>query len=287
MDNPALVATLTNDMGFLQKLDEAVTSHNSLLCVGLDPDPAKLPAAVSSSQTPLFDFNKPIIDATADLICAFKPNSAFYEAKGAAGIEQLKQTCDYITQHHPDIPIILDCKRGDIGNTNQHYVDFAFGYLGVDAVTVQPYQGRAALQPFLNQADKGIIVLCRTSNDGSGEFQDLETGGKALYMQVAENVAKDWNANGNCLLVVGATYPAELRKVRDIVGDDMVLLVPGLGAQGGDTRAVLQAGLNQAKKGLIINSSRGIIYASEGEDFAAAAKAAATSLRDEINSYRS
>jgi orotidine-5'-phosphate decarboxylase len=231
------------------------------------------------------EFNKAVIDATADLVCAFKPNSAFYEARGAAGIGELKQTCDYIRQHYPAIPIILDFKRGDIGNTNEHYAAFAFDYLGVDAVTVQPYQGQAAVQSFLNRKDKGIIVLCKTSNEGSGEFQDLETDGGKLYLKVAEQVAQSWNVSGNCLLVVGATYPQELADVRKIVGD-LTLLVPGVGAQGGDVEATLKAGLNADGRGLIINSARAILYASNGDDFAEAARQAATATRDEINQYR-
>jgi orotidine-5'-phosphate decarboxylase len=272
-------------MDFLQKLDAAVDKNDSLLCVGLDPDIAKLPAAARDAAAPLFAFNKAIIDATADLVCAFKPNSAFYEGRGAAGIEELKQTCDYLRDKYPDIPVILDFKRGDIGNTNEHYAAFAFEYLGVDAVTVQPYQGRAAVQPFLDRTDKGVIILCKTSNEGSGEFQDLETGGGKLYMQVAARVAKEWNANGNCLLVVGATYPEELAGVRGLVGD-MTLLVPGIGAQGGDVEATLRAGLDGRGRGLIINSSRAILYASSGDDFADAARQAATKARDEINRYR-
>lgn len=272
-------------MGFLQKLDEAVTKNDSLLCVGLDPDTSKLPEPFRGSNDPLFGFNKAIIDATADLVCAFKPNSAFYEARGADGIYELKKTCDYVKEYYPDIPIILDFKRGDIGNTNDNYVKFAFDYLGVDAVTIQPYQGRTALQPFLDRKDKGIIVLCKMSNEGSGEFQDLEAGGAKLYLQVAGNVAKDWNSNGNCLLVVGATYPEELAEVRSRVGD-MTILVPGVGAQGGDIEATLKAGLNSAGGGLIINSSRAILYASGGDDFADAAHAAAAKTREDINSYR-
>lgn len=272
-------------MDFLQKLDAAVTKNNSLLCVGLDPDTDKLPASLRGSGTPLFDFNKAIIEATADLACAFKPNSAFYEGHGTAGIEQLKQTCDYLREQHPDIPIILDFKRGDIGNTNEHYAAYAFDYLGVDAITIQPYQGQKAVQPFLDKAGKGIIVLCKTSNDGSGEFQDLSINGRKLYLEVAERVAKDWNANGNCLLVVGATYPQELAEVRKLV-DEMVLLVPGIGAQGGDVEATVKAGVNSAGRGLIINSARAILYASSGDDFSVAAKQAATAARDEINNYR-
>src|SRR5665213_1864741 len=270
-------------MNFHTKLSTAWANNNSLLCVGLDTDLAKLPAHVRQSKTPLFDFNKAIIDATADLVCAFKPNSAFYEATGAAGIEQLKQTCDYINQNYPGIPIILDFKRGDIGNTNGLYAQFAFDYLGADAVTVHPWSGREGMQPFLDHKDKGIIVWCKGSNPGSGEFQDLEVNDRKLYLQVAENVAKEWNVNGNCLLVVGATYPDELAEVRKVAGDDMVFLVPGVGAQGGDIEATVKAGLNTKGIGLIINSSRAILYASDGEDFAEAARQAAVQARDKIN----
>lgn len=273
-------------MGFLQKLDKAVTRNDSLLCVGLDPDFDKLPAGIKDSQTPLFDFNKAIIDATAELACAFKPNTAFYESRGAEGIEELKQTCDYIRDKYPYIPIIIDLKRADIGNTNKHYAIFAFDYLGADAITVHPWLGREAVQPFLDYKDKGIIVLCRTSNDGAGEFQDMQSDRLPLYMHVAKNVAKKWNTNRNCLLVVGATYPEEIGRVRRMVGDDMVFLVPGLGAQGGDAEAVIQAGVNRAGRGLIINSARAILYASDGDDFAEAARESARATKESINRYR-
>lgn len=273
-------------MDFKRKLAAGWAKNNSLLCVGLDPNIDKLPSHLKGDKTPFFTFNKAIIDATADMVCAFKPNSAFYEARGAAGIEELKQTCYYIKQNYPDIPVILDFKRGDIGNTNNHYTKFAFDYLQVDAVTVQPYQGRQAVQPFLDCNDKGIIVLCRTSNPGAGELQDLTISDRKLYLQVAENVAKSWNTNGNCLLVVGATAPEEMAEIRRLVGDDMVFLVPGIGAQGGDTEAAVKGGVNSKGSGLIISSSRAILYASSGEDFAEAARQAAGKAKDEINSYR-
>jgi orotidine-5'-phosphate decarboxylase len=269
-------------MDFKQKLSARWAKSNSLLCVGLDSDMSKLPASVKDKPSPYFLFNQAIIDATADLVCAYKPNSAFYEARGVAGIEELKLTCDYIREKYSDIPIILDFKRGDIGNTNNQYADFAFKYLGADAITVQPYQGREAIQAFLDYKDKGIIVLCRTSNEGAGEFQDLTVNDQPLYLQVAKNVATDWNANGNCLLVVGATVPDELAAVRAAVGDDLTILVPGIGAQGGDLEATLKAGGDN----LIINSARDIIYASSSEDFAGVARAHALKVRDEINSYR-
>lgn len=262
-------------MDFLDRLRAAQAKNHSLLCVGLDPDFDKLPERFSQSPAPLADFNCEIIDVTADLVCAFKPNSAFYESRGATGMEELKRTCDYLHEKQPELPIILDFKRGDIGSTNEHYAKFAFEYLGVDAVTLHPYQGREAVQPFLDYKDKGIIILCRMSNPGANEFQNLPAGDRPLYQQVAENVAKDWNANGNCLLVVGATAPQELAEVRRLVGADMFLLVPGIGAQGGDIEATLLAG----GQNLIINSSRAIIYADDPRQ-------AATATRDAINQYR-
>ncbi len=273
-------------MDFKRKLAASWVKNNSLLSVGLDPNMDMLPAHLRGDKTPFFTFNKTIIDAVADLVCAFKPNSAFYEARGANGIAELKQTCDYIQDKYPKIPIILDFKRGDIGNTNDHYNKFAFDYLQVDAVTVQPYQGRQAVQPFLDRKDKGIMVLCRTSNPGSEEFQDLQVAGHKLYLQVAQNVVDYWNANNNCQLVVGATDPQAMAEIRELAGDEMVFLVPGLGAQGGEPGPTVKAGLNKAGTGLIINSSREIIYSSDGQDFAMAARAKAQESRDAINKYR-
>jgi orotidine-5'-phosphate decarboxylase len=273
-------------MDFKRKLAASWAKNDSLLCVGLDPNMDKLPQHLRRSQTPFFDFGKAIVDATANLVCAFKPNSAFYESLGAAGIEQLKQTCDYIREKYPELPVILDFKRGDIDTTNSHYDKFAFEYLAVDAVTVQPYEGHTAFQPFLDRKDKGIIVLCRMSNKGSDEFQDMLVDGRKLYVHVAEHVRDKWNTNGNCLLVVGATYPAEMAEIRQLVGDKMTFLVPGFGAQGGDIEATIKGGITSRGDGLIINSSRAIIYASDGEDFAEAARQQAIVSRDEINKYR-
>lgn len=273
-------------MTFDSKLAKAVGANDSLVCVGLDPELGKLPVHIASQAEPLFAFNKEIIDSTADLVCAYKPNSAFYEAYGADGISQLKKTTDYIGNKYPHIPILLDSKRADIGNTNEGYVTHSFDYLGVDAVTLHPYLGQEALKPFLERDDKGCIILCRTSNPGAGEFQDLQVDGKPLYQHVARQVAQRWNKNSNCLLVVGATYPGEMRIVREIAGSDITFLVPGIGAQGGDLEAVMTAGINADRTGLIISSSRGIIYAGEGEDFAAGARQAAQELRDEINKFR-
>lgn len=245
-------------MNFQKKLDKIVKKNNSLLCLGLDQGE--------------FEFNKNIIEQTYDLVCAYKPNFAFYEALGVKGWANLKKTVEYLRQKYPEIVTIADAKRADIGNTNAGYVKSIFDDLGFDAVTVNPYFGREALQPFLDKKDKGIIILCKTSNPGSGEFQDF------IWERVATNVAREWNKNDNCLLVVGATYPEELAKIRQIVGE-MTLLVPGVGAQGGDVAKTLRAGLNSNQAGMIINSSRGIIFADNP-------RAEAQKLKDEINKYR-
>lgn len=273
-------------MDFLTKLEAAITKNNTLLCVGLDPNLELLPQHLRDQSQPYYKFNKAIIDATAEYVCAYKPNSAFYEARGATGIEELKLTCDYIAETQPDIPIILDFKRGDIGSTNDQYAQFAFDYLGADAITISPYLGRDAVQPFLDRKDKGIIVLARTSNRGSGEFQDIATDSGKLFQKVVANVMNDWNENNNCLLVVGATQPDELGEVRQAVGDKLTLLVPGVGAQGGDIETTVKAGQNSVGRGMIINSARDIIYASDGQDFAQAAAARAAEVRNEINKYR-
>jgi orotidine-5'-phosphate decarboxylase len=272
-------------MNFIEKLDSAILKSNSLLCVGLDSAIEKLPAHLKGKENAIFEFNKAIIDATHDLVCAYKPNSAFYEALGAKGIEQLKMTMDFINEKYPHIVTILDAKRADIGNTNDGYVKFAYDYLKADAITLHPYLGSEALKPFLDRKDKGAIILCRTSNPGAGEFQDLQPAGEKMYRIVASKVANNWNKNGNCMLVVGATYPEEMKEIRAIVGD-MPLLVPGVGAQGGDVEKTVKAGINSKHSGMVINSSRGIIFAGNGLDFAEKARAEAIKTRDEINKYR-
>jgi orotidine-5'-phosphate decarboxylase len=273
-------------MTFQQKLDTIVQKNNSLLCIGLDSDLTKLPPTIKSQQNPLFEFNKAIINATHDLVCAYKPNSAFYEAEGDRGVLQLKMTCDYLRKNYPQIPIILDAKRGDIGSTNEGYVKFIFDYLGADAVTLHPYLGSEALKPFLSRIEKGSIILCRTSNPGADEFQNIITNGEPLYKLIAQKITKEWNKNGNCLLVIGATYPEELAEVRKIA-PDMIFLVPGIGAQGGDIEKTVKAGLNSQKSGMIINSSRGIIFAGNGEDFAQKARVETVKLKNQINKFRS
>jgi orotidine-5'-phosphate decarboxylase len=283
-------------MTFQQKLDSISAKNNSLVCIGLDSDISKLPPHLMLQKYPQFAFNKAIIDETDTLVCAYKPNSAFYEARGTAGITELKMTFDYIRDKYPQVVIILDAKRADIGNTNEGYAGFAFDYLGADAITLHPYLGKEALKPFLDRKEKGSIILCRTSNPGAGEFQDLTVGRsqsseasakdvRPLYQIVAEKVSGDWNYNGNCALVVGATYPGELTIVRRLVGD-MPLLIPGIGAQGGDIGKTVQAGLDSKKAGAMINSSRGIIFASGDKDFARKARVETQKLKDEINKYR-
>ncbi len=261
-----------------KKYDERADAVNSLLCVGLDPDFDKLPERFKEAQFPQFEFNKWIIDETHEFVAAFKPNAAFYEARGPKGWDELKMTIDYITTEHPDIFTILDAKRADIGNTNNGYVSAIFDWLGFDAVTVHPYLGHEAVRPFLDRKDKVSIILCRTSNPGAGDFQDLVSGETPVWQHVAEKVSKEWNENNNCMLVVGATYPDEMKVIRTVVGD-MTFLVPGVGAQGGEVQATVEAGKNSAGRGMIISSSRGIIFSENPKD-------AARTLRDEINSYR-
>lgn len=268
---------------------ETQWSCDKFVCVGLDTEFDKIPESVRrdhvSVESTIVTFNRAIVEATSDLVCAYKPNTAFYEAHGAEGIAALKKTIADIHAIAPDVPVILDAKRADIGNTNSGYVNAAFDFLRADAITVHPYLGAEALKPFLERAEKGVIVLCRTSNPGAGEFQDLLVNGEPLYRLVARRVASEWNKNGNCLLVVGATYPNELREVRQLVGD-MPILIPGIGAQGGDVEKTVTAGKDSRGHGIIVNSSRGIIFASKDEDFAEAARRETKNLRDIINQYR-
>jgi len=270
-------------MNFMQALRDRWTSADSLVCVGLDPEPAKFPAHLRARPDAVFEFSRAIIDATADLVCCFKPQIAHFAALGAE--DALRRCIAHIHERHPGVPVILDAKRGDIGSTAERYAIEAFDRYGADAVTLNPYLGRDSVQPFLDRADKGVVLLCRTSNKGAEDFQDLDCGGRPLYQRVAETVARDWNGNGNCLLVVGATWPRQLAEIRALVGD-LPLLVPGVGAQGGDVEAVVGSGRTADGGGLVISSSRAILYAGGGEDFAEAARAAAQELRDSINRYR-
>jgi orotidine-5'-phosphate decarboxylase len=274
---------------FVAKL-ERLWCKDNFVCIGLDPEYFSLPdrfRRLESKADAMLSFNRDIIDATHDLVCAYKPNIAFYEALGSNGWNALSKTVTYIKSEYPEIPIILDAKRADIGSTNRGYVQAAFDELGVDAITVHPYLGKEAMEPLLARKDKGIIVLVRTSNPGAGEFQDLPVGEKQepLYRVVARNVALDWNENGNCGVVVGATYPRELAEVRAIVGD-MPILIPGIGAQGGEISSTVNAGKDSRGWGMIINSSRGIIFASRQEDYQEAARTATAQLKAEVNRFR-
>ena len=274
-------------MTFIESLNTAWATNNSLLCVGLDPDPAKFPAHLKSKPDAIFEFCKSIADATADLACCFKPQIAYFAANRAE--DQLEGLIAHIHDNHPGIPVILDAKRGDIGSTAEQYAVEIFERYKADAITVNPYMGKDSVDPYLAYADKGVILLCRTSNPGGSDLQFLDVGTvgkpKKLYEHVAELVATKWNTTGQCALVVGATFPGEIARVREIVGD-MPLLVPGIGAQGGDVEATLNAGKTAVGTGLMINSSRAILYAGKDENYAAAARKAAIETRDLINRYR-
>lgn len=262
----------------IDKYNQRAKKINSLLCVGLDSDFNKIPERFKMAENPQFEFNKWIIKETHKYVSAFKMNSAFYEARGDKGIQELKMTIDYLNKNYPEIFTILDAKRADVDNTNQGYVEFVFNYLNFDAVTLSPYLGGVALAPFLDREDKGCIILCRTSNTGAGEFQDLVSEGKTLWKIVAEKVSKDWNKNDNCMLVVGATYPEEMKEIRSVAGD-MTFLVPGIGTQGGDLKLTMEAGLNSKGLGLIIHSARSIIFTKSPEE-------EAEKLCEEIRKYK-
>jgi len=270
-------------MTFIQMLAAAWQKNNSLLCVGLDPDPAKFPTHLHGRDDAIFAFCADIVDATADLVCAFKPQIAYFAAHRAE--DQLEALIAHIHAKHPGIPVILDAKRGDIGSTAEQYAIEAFERFQADAVTVNPYMGRDSVAPYLAWPKKGVILLCRTSNAGGSDLQFLDVGGEKLYERVARLTSHEWDTTGQCALVVGATFPAEIARVREIVGD-MPLLVPGIGAQGGDIEATVRAGRTANGTGLMINSSRAILYAGKDENFAAAARAVAQQTRDAINLYR-
>ena len=275
-------------MEFMQALRHRWSNADSLVCVGLDPEPAKFPARFGSDPDAVFAFCRAIVDATAGHACAFKPQIAHFAALGAE--DALTRLIAHIHAAHPGIPVILDAKRGDIGSTARHYAAEAFDRYTADAVTANPYLGRDSVQPFLDRADRGVVILCRTSNPGAADLQDLPVqaaGGtqRPLYQHVAETIARDWNGHGNCALVVGATWPEQLREVRAIVGD-MPFLVPGVGAQGGDVEAVVRNARTADGTGLMVSSSRAILYASQGDDFADAAAAAAQALKEQVNRHR-
>ncbi len=274
-------------MDFITALQNAWRQRDSLLCVGLDPDPARFPPHLQHGPDRIFEFCRQIVDATAELVCCFKPQIAYFSAERAE--DQLEALIDHIHRHHPGVPVILDAKRGDIGSTAEQYAREAFERYRADAITLSPYMGRDSVEPYFAYPEKGVILLCRTSNPGGSELQFLEVAGgegrERLFERVARLVAEQWNEGGNCGLVVGATFPDEIARVRDLVGN-MPLLVPGIGAQGGDIAATVRAGATASGEGLMLNSSRAILYAGQGEDFAAAARAAALATRDAINFCR-
>jgi orotidine-5'-phosphate decarboxylase len=262
----------------LKKYELRADAIQSLLCVGLDPILSQIPEPFRSTRDPLFAFNKHMIDLTSQYTAAYKPNSAFYEAHGSHGIYQLEQTIDYLRTSYPDVVTICDAKRGDNSNTNQGYVTSIFDHMGFDAVTLHTYLGSEALAPFLDRRDKACIFVCRTSNSGAGELQDIESNGKPLWEAIADRVANHWDLGGNCMLVVGATYPEEMRRIRTIA-PHTTFLVPGIGEQGGDISAVVSAGLNATGHGLILSSSRETIFSADPA-------AAARNLRNTINTAR-
>lgn len=290
-------------MHFNQALDAAWRDRNSLLCVGLDPDPARFPAHLSGRPDAIFEFCRQIVDATADLVCAFKPQIAYFAARRAE--DQLEALIAHIHEKHPGTPVVLDAKRGDIGSTAEQYAIEAFERYAADAVTLNPYMGFDSVEPYLAWPGKGVFILCRTSNPGGSDLQFLDLARsdqsglgqsgletpfglnpqERLFERVASLIADQWNATGACGLVVGATFPDEIRRVRELVGD-MPLLVPGIGAQGGDIAATVEAGCSANGTGLLINSSRAILYAGSGEDFAQQARVVAQETRDAINRHR-
>ena len=262
---------------FIYKLDRACRTNRSLLCVGLDPDPDRMPVS------DVAEFNRAVVDATADLVCAYKPNLSFYEAMGIQGLKALERTITYIKERAPDAVIIGDAKRGDVGASAQAYAKALFDVWGFDAVTVNAYLGGDTVRPFLDYRDQGVFILCRTSNPGAGDLQDLKSdgSGEPLYRIVAAQAMK-WSSAGNVGLVVGATYPAELRELRELC-PDMPFLIPGVGAQGGDLTEATLNGVDSNGRRAVINASRSVLYASTGSDYAEAARKEAGNLRDGIN----
>jgi orotidine-5'-phosphate decarboxylase len=268
-------------MNFLEKLQKAQRKNRSLLCVGLDTDPARLPAAVGTSRTAVVQFNRSIIEATSDLVCAYKLNLAFYESLGERGWRILKDTLSAIPQH---IVTIGDGKRGDIGNTAEQYARALYTDLGFDAATVNPYMGFDSVEPFIRDDRHCAFVLALTSNDGSSDFQRLNIGGRPLYERIVQAAVK-WNTKKNLGLVVGATHPNELQPIRKLA-PALPILIPGIGKQGGDLESAIRFGAGKNGKLAIINASRSILYASSGKDYVAAARAEAQQLRDLIQKYR-
>jgi orotidine-5'-phosphate decarboxylase len=270
-------------MTFIDRLAARWRSADSLLAVGLDPDPARFPSRLRDRPEAIFEFCRAIVDATADLVCAFKPQIAYFASARAE--DQLERLVAHVRARHPEVMVILDAKRGDIGATAEHYAREAFERYGADAVTLSPYMGFDSIEPFLAYPERGAFLLCRTSNEGGNDLQMLDAGGERVYERVARLAAGDWNRGGQLGLVVGATFPEELARVRALAAD-LPLLVPGIGAQGGDVEATVRAGQTAEGTGMVINSSRAILYAGRDERFAEAARAAAQATRDQINRYR-
>ncbi len=268
---------------FNEKLKQAWNKNQSLLCLGLDPDLTKIPKHLLNEKNPIFEFNKIIIENTFENVCCYKPQIAYYSGQGAE--DQLIQTIQFIKKHCPNIPIILDSKRGDIGPTAEMYAKESFQHYQADAVTVNPYMGTDTISAFTDYKEKGVIILCKTSNPGSMDFQNLEHDGKKLFEWVAIKASSEWNQYQNVQLVVGATYPKELKKIRHLV-DQMPLLIPGIGAQGGDLKEVLVNGLDKNKSGVMINVSRSIIYSDSGTLFFSKVKQEALNLKNQINDIR-
>jgi orotidine-5'-phosphate decarboxylase len=264
-------------VGWHERLAAAWATSGSMLCVGLDPDPAQMPAPLAGARDGIERFCRAIVDATADLVCAFKPQIAHFAANRAE--PQLEAVCTHIRENYPGVVVVLDAKRGDIGSTAEQYAREAFDRYGADAVTVNPYLGTDAATPFLERG--GVLAVCRTSNPGSGDLQDQPVNGMPLYQRVAQMVVERWAPLGECGLVVGATFPRQLAEVRAIVGD-LPILVPAVGEQGGDLDASVRAGSTGHGTGLLVSSSRAILYASRGPDFAEEARAAAIATRDAI-----
>jgi orotidine-5'-phosphate decarboxylase len=270
-------------MTFVDRLAARWRSADSLLAVGLDPDPARIPSHLRDRPEAIFEFCRAIVDATADLVCAFKPQIAYFASARAE--DQLERLVAHIRARYPEVIVILDAKRGDIGSTAEHYAREAFERYGADAVTLSPYMGLDSIEPFLAYPERGAFLLCRTSNPGGNDLQMLDVGGERVYERVARLTAGDWNRGGQLGLVVGATFPEELARVRALAAD-LPLLVPGIGAQGGDVEATVRAGQTAGGTGMVINSSRAILYAGRDERFAETARVAAQATRDEINRYR-
>ena len=266
---------------FRDQIEAAWASQGSMLCLGLDPDPKRFPSCLAGKRQAILEFCQTIAEATADLVCAFKPQFAYFASQGAEA--QLEKLIAHLKTKYPNIPVILDAKRGDIGSTAEHYALEAFERYGADAVTVNPYMGKDSIEPYLQHAGKGVIILCRTSNPGGSDLQNLHVGNNGALFEKVAQLAKEWDQSGQIALVVGATYPQEIAKVRSIVGD-MPLLIPGIGAQGGDIEATVMAGAISKRPGIgmMINSSRAILYASSGDDYASAARVVAQETRNAL-----